>query len=72
MGPPLGEDGHGINVGRQGVFKAFQHTRQAEPFRCLRGTLRKLVHHINLAHAGMEIEQLRELPAELAGSYYAY
>ncbi len=71
MRPALGEDGDGVDVGGQEIFEARLDARQVEAVRSLGGTVSKLVHHIHVTDAGVEIEQVRKLAAELSDSYYA-
>ena len=69
VGPPLREDGDGVDVGLQQLLEAGLDAIQAPAFLGCGCTLGEFIHYVDVADAGVELEEVRELAAELPGTH---
>jgi hypothetical protein len=68
VGPALGENGDGIDVGSEQGFEVFDDTVKILPGCQGSSALWKDVGNDNAADTGVELEELGELAGELTGS----
>ncbi|MCY1221099.1 hypothetical protein D9M72_331430 [compost metagenome] len=66
VGPALGEDGHGVDVGRQELLEARLGAVKPPALKSCGGAFGPFVDDVDLADSRVELEEVGEMASELS------